>query len=64
MHLVVDRDKQITIRQTYGLLDYLGDIGGLIDALYYLIRLVLAPFWQFIFSSHLLTRLFKDKGSP
>ena len=49
----------MTIRQTYGLLDYFGDIGGLIDAIYYFIAFILSPFWQFKYSSYMLTRLFK-----
>ena len=31
-------------RQSYGLLDWLGDIGGLIDALSYLFSIILMPF--------------------
>ena len=53
--------KQMTVRQTYGLLDYFGDIGGLLDFLYYLIVFVLAPFWQYIYSSHMLTSLFRTR---
>ena len=62
MHLIVDHNKQMTIRQTYGLLDYIGDIGGLIDALYYLIIFILSPLWKFKFSSRLLTGLFRFKS--
>ena len=53
--------KQMTVRQTYGLLDYFGDIGGLLDFLYYLVTFVLAPFWQYIYSSHMLTSLFRTR---
>ena len=53
--------KQMTVRQTYGLLDYFGDIGGLLDFLYYLVTFVLAPFWQYIYSSHMLTSLFRAR---
>ena len=62
MHLIVDQNKQMTIRQTYGLLDYIGDIGGLIDALYYMIIFLLSPLWKFKFSSKLLIGLFRVKS--
>ena len=47
------------IRQAYGLLDYFGDIGGLIDGLYYLISMLVSPFWKFSVSSHMLSKLFR-----
>ena len=61
--VVIDIDpmKQKTVRQTYGLLDYFGDIGGLIDFLYYFVAFVLHPLWQFFYSSHMLTSLFRAK---
>ena len=49
----------MTIRQTYGLLDYFGDIGGLVDFFFYLGTIVLTPVWQFIYSNHLLTKVFR-----
>ena len=51
----------MTVRQTYGMLDYFGDIGGLLDFLYYMMTFILTPFWQFIYSSHMLTTLFRAK---
>ena len=56
----MDMNKQIIIRQTYGVLDYFGDIGGLIDGLYYLIAFICSPFWKYNYASHMLTKLFKD----
>ena len=52
------------IRQTYGLLDYIGDIGGLIDALYYLVACILTPFLHFNYASAMLTRLFRAGPPP
>ena len=43
--IMIDPMKQMTIRQTYGLLDYFGDIGGLIDFLYYFFAFILHPLW-------------------
>ena len=59
--ITIDPIKQVTVRQTYGLLDYFGDIGGLIDFLYYLVAFALHPLWQFFYSSHMLTSLFRVK---
>ena len=59
--ITIDPMKQVTVRQTYGLLDYFGDIGGLIDFLYYIVAFVLHPLWQFFYSSHMLTSLFRAK---
>ena len=59
MQLQINRNKQVIIRQTYGLLDYVGDVGGLIDGLYYLITFLLFPFWKFNYQSHMLTKLFR-----
>ena len=60
IHLQVDLQKKITIRQSYAFLDFFGDIGGFIDVLNYLFTFILAPFWKFNFSSKILTRLFRD----
>ena len=59
--LAVNNKMEIINRQTYGLLDWLGDIGGLYDALYLLIKLVLFPFLHFKYSSFLMTGLFRAK---
>lgn len=46
-------------RETYDVLSWLGDIGGLIDALYYISNLILKPFSQFMLQSMLLRSLFR-----
>ena len=54
----------MTIRQSYALLDYVGDVGGLIDGLNYLFAFLFAPFWKFKFSTQMLTSLFRDGPGP
>ena len=61
VHIMIDPVKQMTVRQTYGLLDYFGDIGGLVDFLYYFVAFILNPIWQFFYSSHMLISLFRTK---
>ena len=51
-------------RQTYNLLEYLGDIGGLLDAMLFIAQLVLWPVYNFNVSSHLMKRMFRKKSSP
>ena len=48
-------------RQTYNLLDWLGDIGGLNDALFIILEFTLIPFKKFTLGSFVLTRLFRFK---
>ena len=61
--ITLDPLKQITVRQTYGLLDYFGDIGGLIDFFYFFVTFILTPVWQFVYSSHMLTSLFRAESN-
>ena len=49
----------MTVRATYGMLDFFGDVGGLLDGLYYLTMIVFMPFWKFSYKSHLLNKLFR-----
>ena len=41
--------KQITVRSTYGLLDYFSDIGGLVEFLSYVVAAIFTPFWNFTY---------------
>ena len=50
-------------RQTYNLLEYLGDIGGLLDAMLFIAQLVLWPVYNFNVSSYLMKRMFRKKSS-
>ena len=49
------------MRETYDVLSWLGDIGGLTDALRILAQLLLRPFTSFHFASFLLSKLFLAK---
>ena len=51
----------MTTRQTYSLLDWLGDIGGLNDALFIISEIVMNSYTQFLKMSVLLTTLFRFK---
>lgn len=46
-------------RQTYSIFDWLGDIGGLNDALFIILEVMLLPFKKFAYSSFILTQLFR-----
>ena len=50
-----------TSRQTYSLLEYLGDIGGLLDAMLFIAHLALMPVYNFNVSNFLTKRLFRKK---
>ena len=52
-------DLEVTERQTYNLLEYLGDIGGLFDALRYMGIFIISPFVSFSLRSKLLNSLFR-----
>ena len=47
------------MRETYGVLSWLGDIGGLTDCLLLLGRLLLKPFTSFSLQTFLLSGLFR-----
>ena len=44
VEIFLDHNKTIWSRQTYSLLDFLGDLGGLFDALKFIIASILGPF--------------------
>ena len=51
-------DQNVTFRETYSFLEWLGDIGGLLDALVISGSFVLAPISAFALKSHLGSRMF------
>ena len=55
----LEQRKQTINRETYDLLQWLGDLGGLMDALYYILLLILRPFTSFRLSGLLLSSLFR-----
>ena len=46
-------------RQTYSVLDFLGDIGGLFEALQYMGTAIVAPFSSFTLKVSLMVSLFR-----
>ena len=59
----LSKDLIVTSRSTYGILDWIGDIGGLNDALVLLIKIILIPYTSFKKESFLLTKIFRFKSS-
>lgn len=53
-------DLKITERSTYGILEWLGDIGGLYDALYLIGLALVSPFAKFSLNNELISALFKQ----
>ena len=47
LEIDVSYDFLRTSRQTYGFLDWLGDVGGLTDALYIFFKAILLPYTTF-----------------
>ena len=56
-------DKKVINRETYSLLDWLGDVGGLIDALRYLCKFLIGPVTSFSLQATLLSTLFRQRPS-
>ena len=57
------QDLTIVNRQTYMLLDWLGDLGGLLDALYIMFWLIATPSSTFALQSSLMSSLFRFQRS-
>ena len=49
----------IITRNTYDMLSYLGDVGGLTDMLFLIAQLIMKPFTGFTYSSTLLAMMFR-----
>ena len=63
--VLIDQENSIykINRQTYNLLEWLGDIGGLLDAILFIAQLALWPIYNFNVSNYLMKRLFRNKSS-
>jgi len=59
----VDYDILITERSIYSALDWLGDVGGLADALLMLIQVIFGLFYLEHFRFHLVKSFFEKKVS-
>ena len=52
-------DKLVINRETYSLLDWLGDLGGLFDALKLIAQVIIYPVSSFSLSATLMSKLFR-----
>ena len=59
MDLFLDPRVRTFQRNTYDVLGWLGDIGGLIDAVYIILKITLLPITTFNLKSFLLTLMFR-----
>ena len=58
---VVGPDRLVINRETYSFLDYLGDLGGLFDALFFLSSAIVAPVATFSMKATILSHFFRFK---
>ena len=58
INIYLDPKKKIYSRQTYSLLDFLGDLGGLFDALRLIAAVLVSPFAALELKVSILTSLF------
>ena len=56
-------DKLVVNRETYSLLDWLGDLGGLFDALKLLCAFAISPISGFTLKATLMATLFRQRPS-
>ena len=56
-------DKLVVNRETYSLLDWLGDLGGLFDAIRFMCRFIIYPVSSFNLSATLMSKLFRQRPS-
>ena len=56
-------NQMVWTRQTYSLLDWLGDLGGLLDILFYIGRALVEPAAHFTLNTTLMTSFFRYKQS-
>ena len=57
--MFVDPSVQVFNRNTYDFFGFLGDIGGMIDAIYIILKIILLPITTFNLKSLILTDLFR-----
>ena len=58
LELYVTLDSLVTERETYALLEWMGDLGGLFDALRYIGLYLIAPFASYSLKTELLSTIF------
>ena len=57
MEINLDQDLRVINRQTYSLLDWLGDSGSLLDAIFFIAEMLLAPIMTFALNQTLVASL-------
>ena len=62
--ITLNLDSNIINRQTYSVLDWLGDIGGLNGILLTIAEISIAPFASFELSRYLLLNFFRTQKRP
>ena len=63
VELMHSADLLIVSRQTYSILDWLGDLGGLLDALYLIANLFMGPLSAWALKATLMSTIFFRKSS-
>ena len=61
IEIMPSMDQLVINRNAYGALDYLGDLGGLIDAFIILGNALISPVAGFALNSRLLSSIFKQR---
>lgn len=59
VELNLHQQKRIITRQTYDLLQFLGDVGGLVDCLWIIGKFILIPYTSYSLKQLLLLSLFR-----
>jgi len=60
---MINYDKVLHNRSIYSALDWLGDVGGLMDALAMLFQILVGLFYADVFRFHLVASFFKHQVS-
>ena len=61
MQMYIDFDKKVITRSTYGILDYLSDIGGLVYILILIGSVILSNVTTYFLDSIIMSKLFEEK---
>ena len=62
IHLIFGPDLHVIERQTYSMLELLGDVGGLFDALRYIGLVLVEPVVRFKMHETMMSTLYRLKG--
>ena len=60
IYLEMSQEKTVYERSTYSFLEWLGDVGGLSDALRIIGQVMVRPFAYFVLQTELLSRVFRS----